>query len=80
MPTVPPELWDEINKSFATATPLPTAEPTPEPTLVPLPSQEPSPAPDSTVTDHVTGIVAFAGFNLIVLAMYFGGSLLFFRK
>jgi hypothetical protein len=80
MPTIPPDLLPLINQSFATVTPLPQQEPTPEPTLVPLPSQEPSPAPSPRSRDHVSGILAFTGFNVIAVALYAGASLIFARK
>jgi capsular polysaccharide biosynthesis protein len=78
---MPPELEELFNQSFATPTPTPTPEPspTPEPTLVPLPPQEPSPTPRPG-RDHVPGIVAFAGFNVLAVALYAGASLLFTRK
>jgi hypothetical protein len=80
MPTIPPELLPVINESFATPTPLPPPpDPTPEPTMVPLPPQEPSPTPRPG-RDPVPGIMAFAGFNVLALALYAGASLIFYRK
>jgi hypothetical protein len=78
MPTIPPDLLPLINQSLASATPLPR-NPTSEPTLVPLPPQEPSPTP-SPGRDPVPGVVAFAGFNMILIALYTGASYLFFRR
>jgi hypothetical protein len=83
MPTVPPDLWPIINESFATPppnpSPLPQRDPTPQPPLAPLPPQAPSPTPPPG-RDHVPGIVAFAGFNVMLIALYAGVSYLFFRK
>jgi hypothetical protein len=79
MPTIPPELLPIINESFATATPTPVQDPTPVPTLVPLPPQEPSPTPQPG-HDYVPGIAAFAGFNVIAVALYAAVSYLFFRR
>jgi hypothetical protein len=82
MPTVPPDLWPLINQSFATATPLPPSPqgPTIRPTLVPLPLQEPSPTPTPGGRDHVPGLVAFAGFNVLLVSLYASISYLFFRR
>ncbi len=82
MPTVPPDLLPLINQSLATATPLPPPPqgPTPEPTMVPLPPQEPSPTPLPRGHDYVPGLVAFAGFNVLMVSLYTGISYLFFRR
>lgn len=81
MPTIPPELQDEINRGFATVTPEPTADPTPGPAMMPLPSQEPSPLPmpEPNGRDPVPGIIAFVGFNVLLVCLYMGVRYLFFR-
>jgi hypothetical protein len=65
---------------MATATPLPQQDPTPGPTMVPLPQEGPAPTPPPPGRDHVPGIVAFAGFNALLVALYLGIGYLFFRR